>query len=149
MQDWTRYCFPLHTWFLIPVIFLIQTVVIYFHGICRGITLWAPEAQEVTEMVSIFFILFLKIWEHLIKGWQFSFLPFLVLVIHFTWEVGCVFLIPSNSAAGWLALQAHSRHHGNQQLTVIWSHVLHVTTWGDYSLITIWEMLFHILIKED
>lgn len=79
-------------------------------------------------MVSIFFKPFLKIREHLIKGWHFSFLPLLVLVIHFTWEVGCVFLIPSNSAARRLALRAHSRHHGNQRIAAMRSHALCVTT---------------------
>lgn len=100
-------------------------------------------------MVSIFFKPFLKIREHLIKGWHFSFLPLLVLVIHFTWEVGCVFLIPSNSAARRLALRAHSRHHGNQRIAVMRSHALCVATQCYCSPVTVWERHVNIPIKED
>lgn len=100
-------------------------------------------------MVSIFFKPFLKIREHLIKRWHFSFLPLLVLVIHFTWEVGCVFLIPSNSAARRLALRAHSRHHGNQRIAVMRSRAFCVTTQCYCSPRAIWERHVNIPTKED
>lgn len=83
------------------------------------------------------------------KGWQFSFLPLLVLVIRFAWEVGCVFLIPSNSAARRLDLRAHSRRHGNQQIAATPSRALCVPTRCYCSPVITWETRFPILIKED
>lgn len=99
-------------------------------------------------MVSIFFKPLLKIREHLIKGWHFSFLPLLVLVIRFTWEVGCVFLIPSNSAARRLALRAHSCHHGNQRIAVVPSQAPCATTQGYCSPGTSGESHANIPTKE-
>lgn len=104
-----------HRWDFCYMWFFLYKPLWFISTVCTEILLARSlKPKMYAEMASISFKPFLKIREHLIKGWQFSFLPLLVLVIHFAWEVGCVFLIPSNSAAGRLALWAHSRHHGNQ-----------------------------------